>query len=216
MKIFSRRSYDHPVVKEFVTGKIELIEKYIDIDENTTVLDLGCGAGFFSAYFEEICKVKGIDSSIEMLKMNPVKDVFLMDALNLGFKNNTFDVVFCCAVLHHVEEDDKVLKEMNRVSKKYIIILEPNRNNPFMFLFNLIKKDERRALKFSLNYLRRKVKRSGLHIITSFSCGMLVPNRCPTFLLPIVKIFKFNQPLGMTNFIIAEKKMRRNTITLCA
>ena len=128
-----------------------------------------------------------------------------MSADALKFDDNSFDVTFCHALLHHVENIDKVIQEMRRVSRKHVIILEPNRNNPLMFLFSLLVKQERKALKFSLSYLTNIVKKNDLRIVTSFSYGMIVPNKTPTFLLPVAKLFNFKQPLGMTNFIIAEK-----------
>lgn len=128
-----------------------------------------------------------------------------MNANDLKFEDNSFDVVFCNALLHHVESIAEVIQEMKRVSRKYVIILEPNRNNPLMFLFSLLVKEERKALKFSLSYLTNVISCNGLHVVASFSYGMIVPNKTPTFFLPLVKLFDFKQPLGMTNFIIAEK-----------
>ena len=94
---------------------------------------------------------------------------------------------------------------MIRVSRKYVIILEPNRNNPLMFLFAVLTKEEKKALKFSLTYLKNKLNKNNLRIISAFSYGLIVPNKTPLFLLPLMKIFNFRQPFGMTNFIIAEK-----------
>ena len=113
--------------------------------------------------------------------------------------------MFCHALLHHVENPGHVIHEMKRVSKRKVVILEPNRNNPFMFLFSMLVKEERKTLRFSLSYLEHMVKQQGLDVCNSFSYGMIVPNRMPTLLLPLVNRFNFKQPLGMTNFVIAEK-----------
>ena len=94
---------------------------------------------------------------------------------------------------------------MKRVSRKYVIILEPNRNNPLKILFSLSVKEERKALRFSLRFLKELISRNGLYIIDSFSFGMITPNRTPQFLLPLLKLFNFKQSFGMTNFIIAKK-----------
>lgn len=201
-----RRSPEHPVIKNYVFPKINIINHYLKITKQTRLLDVGCGNGFFSFYFDKICDVTGVDYSKKMLKMNPIKKKFLMNANDLEFKDDSFDIVFCHALLHHVENIDKVIQEMRRTSKKYIVILEPNRNNPLMFLFSLIVKEERKALKFSLEYLRQTAKRNKLKIIDSFSSGMIVPNKMPIFLLPLAKLLNFKQPFGITNFIIAEKQ----------
>lgn len=204
-ELAKRRSPKHPVIAAYVIPKINVIRRYVKLTQQTRFLDVGCGNGFFTFYLDKICDAYGIDYSKKMLQMNPVKKTFLMDASNLQFEDNSFDIVFCHALLHHVENMDEVIREMRRVSKKYVIILEPNRNNPLMFLFSLVVKEERKALKFSLPYLKKVVSRNGLRVIASFSCGMIVPNKIPTSLLPLLRLFNFKQPLGMTNFVIAEK-----------
>ncbi|MFP4025851.1 MAG: class I SAM-dependent methyltransferase [Thiohalospira sp.] len=200
-----RRSPENPVVKEYVVSKIEEIKKYIDITSDTKLLDVGCGNGFFTYYFDKICDTTGVDYSGKMLEMNPVNKKALMSADDLKFPDESFDVVFCHALLHHVEDIDKVINEMKRVSSKYVVILEPNRNNPLMFLFSFIVKEERKAMKFSLRFNRDMVKRNDLEIIKAFSYGMIVPNKTPKFMLPFIKLFNFKQFFGMTNFIIAKK-----------
>jgi len=200
-----RRHPEHPVIAAYILPKINMLRRYVNLTQQTRLLDVGCGNGFFTFYFDKICDVHGVDYSEKMLEMNPVKNTSIMDASDLKFEDNSFDVVFCHALLHHVESIVKVIQEMRRVSRKYVIILEPNRNNPLMFLFSLLVKEERKALKFSLSYLTNIVSKNDLRLVTSFSYGMIVPNKTPTFFLPLVKLFDFKQPLGMTNFIIAEK-----------
>lgn len=204
-ELAKRRSPEHPVIAEYVLPKINLIMHYVILKRQTRLLDVGCGNGFFSFYFDKICDAYGVDYSKKMLQANPVKKTRLMDVNDLKFENNSFDVVFCHALLHHVENIDRVIQEMRRVSRKYVIILEPNRNNPLMYLFSLLVKEERKALKFSLSYLTRIVSRNDLRVVASFSYGMITPNKMPTFLLPLLRLFNFKQFLGMTNFIIAQK-----------
>ncbi len=203
-----RREVTHPVIKEYVCSKIEILKKYVSFTEGTSLLDVGCGNGFFTWYFARICDVTGVDFSEKMLRLNPVKRKLLTDSSELAFKNGSFDIVFCHALLHHVADMDRVIREMTRVSKKYVIILEPNRNNPLMFLFSFLVKEERKALKFSLRYLKKVTEKNGLRVIKAFSCGMMVPNKMPGFFIPLVKHLNFKQPFGMTNFVIAEKVKR--------
>ena len=200
-----RRSPQHPVIREYVVSKIDEIKKYIPLNADTQLLDVGCGNGFFTYYFDQICDTHGIDFSARMVELNPVKNKSVMNAEDLKFEDNSFDVIFCHALLHHVDDIDKVIGEMKRVSRKWIVLLEPNRNNPLMFLFSLLVKEEWKAMRFSLRYMNRFVKRNGLIINKSFSYGMIVPNKSPKFTLPLLRAFNFRQPFGMTNFIIASK-----------
>lgn len=204
-KLDERRGAQHPVVEAYVLPKIEEIRKYVEITPRLRLLDIGCGNGFFAYYLEKLCDLYGVDYSFKMLRMNPIKKKSIMDVNQMGFKEGSFDIVFCHALLHHVEDIDQVVREMGRVSKKYVIILEPNRNNPLMFLFSLALKEERKALRFSPAYLNRVARKNGLTIKASFSFGMCTPNKIPVCLLPLVNRFNFRQPWGMTNFIIAQK-----------
>jgi len=204
-ELLGRRHPEHPVIKEYVLPKIELISRYVKLSKTTRLLDVGCGNGYFTFYFDAICDASGVDYSETMLALNPVRNKQLMDAANLQFNDDSFDVVFCHALLHHVKNIDRVVFEMRRVSRKYIVILEPNILNPFMFLFSALKKEERGALRFTLSNLRRILQYNGLTLIVSFSYGMIVPNKTPLFLLPIVKRLGVRHPFGMTNFLIAHK-----------
>jgi SAM-dependent methyltransferase len=200
-----RRPPDHLVVRHYASSKIAQIQKSVPIEKNTRLLDVGCGNGFFSAPFSGICETVGVDYSAKMLAQNPIENKVLMDAQHLCFQDLSFDVVFCHALLHHVEDMDGVLTEMRRVSRRYVVVLEPNRANPLMFLFSAMVPEERKALDFSLGYLKGKMEKNRLKVIVAFSHGMTVPNKTPGFLLPLIKLLDFNQPLGMTNILIGQR-----------
>jgi ubiquinone/menaquinone biosynthesis C-methylase UbiE len=204
-KLERRRFPAHEVIREYVVPKIEEIRKVVPITGKTRLLDVGGGNGFFSYYFEKICDTTCIDYSERMIELNPAEKKYVMDAKDLKFRDNSFDVVFCHALLHHVDDMERVIREMRRVSRRYVIVLEPNRNNPLMFMFSLLVKEERGALRFSLDFLRREVESCGLGVVSSFSYGLIVPNKTPRFSLPLLRLFNRKQPFGMTNFIVAKK-----------
>lgn len=193
MKITNRRHPTHPVVKAFVLPKINFIQINIDI-ENKTLLDVGCGNGFFTYNFRRrYCDAIGLDNSEQMIRTNPCNKLILGDANQLPFSKNSFDIVFCSNLLHHLDNPEKAIKEMKRVARGYIIVSEPNRNNPFIFLFALFKKDERNILKSTKNYIK---KICNLELIKSLTSGLVFPNATPKCLLPILKGFEFNQYFG--------------------
>ena len=171
-----------------------------------TLLDVGCGNGFFTVPFSKFFLVKGIDFSNKMVSLNPVKNCEVQDANNLKEKDNSFDIVFCSNLLHHLKKPSKAIKEMKRVSKKYVILSEPNRNNPLMYLFSLIRKEERGALKFSLRYMKRLCKKQGLKICYLKTMGAVVPNKTPKLAIKFLKMFDNFPIFGFYILIIARKK----------
>lgn len=207
-----RRRPQHPVIEAFATSRINAIKNRINLEPTQELLDVGAGNGYFSYYFEKIINTTAVDYSEKMINLNPIKNKMVMDAMSLKFPDNKFDVVFESCMLHHVENIDQIISEMKRVSKKYLIIIEPNRNNPLSFLFGLIKKEERKSLKFSLNYLKNKLKKNGIKIISAFSFGAIAPNKTPKIILPFIKKIDVKIPLvGLDNIIICEKANEKNS-----
>jgi len=90
-------------------------------------LDYCCGTGSFSILAATHgAKVVGIDISDQSIKSckkfaqeNGVQDItsfYVMDAENLAFKNDSFDIIFCGGVLHHLDAE-KAFRELSRLLK---------------------------------------------------------------------------------------------------
>ena len=86
-----------------------------DITMKQKVLDVGCGIGFVSQLYPNF-NITGIDISEEMLKRNPFKWQN-MDAEAMSFKDESFNLVVCRSLLHHLEVPQKGMNEMARVLK---------------------------------------------------------------------------------------------------
>ena len=207
--IAERRKPTHLVVKKFVMPKIGFIEKIIKLKPDSKILDVGCGSGFFTYYLAKKYQVIGLDFSEKMLALNPHKNLIKASAYQIPFKNNSFDLVFCSNLLHHLNHPLKALKEMNRVAKKFVVVSEPNRNNPAILLLGLAKKEERKSLKFSPNYLVSLFKKTNLQIITQENLGLITPNKTPQSLIkPLLFLEKISWLKSLRAYItvIAEKK----------
>ncbi|MBU0574443.1 MAG: methyltransferase domain-containing protein [Candidatus Margulisbacteria bacterium] len=100
------------------------------------VLEIGCGTGHFSAYFEELgAQVTGLDTSPEMLKLaknlpGDLKIDFTRgDAYRLPFADNSFDLVAMITTLEFFSSPKRALKEAFRVSKGKVFLGILNRNS---------------------------------------------------------------------------------------
>ncbi len=102
---------------------LKLISKYSQAQEDTKVLDLGCGTGRFTIPMANQLQYRmvGADYSKEMLDKAQEKDVDGMiewdyqDAQGLSYRDESFDLVFISHLLHHVDSPTRVLIECKRV-----------------------------------------------------------------------------------------------------
>jgi len=112
-----------PAPAEILLSKI--IE-YGKIDANCAVLDVGCGTGRFPLSLSAMKNLMfcALEPSIEMLKQAVVKDKSRRimwvrgDGQRLPFRDNLFDCVYMTAVIHHIENKETAIQEIQRVLKK--------------------------------------------------------------------------------------------------
>jgi len=123
--------------KKFVTVCPPLISDWIEketlwlqqnIKRGSVVLDVGCGWGRNLKVIAKIVKKGvGIDNDPEIIKIAKRKlakfkniEVFLEDAEEMHFKDDTFDYVFCLGNTfgNFGRDKYKILKEIKRVAKK--------------------------------------------------------------------------------------------------
>lgn len=116
--------------KDLSSRQLMRIDDTLSIIPNDirSVLDMGCGDGRITNKLSERFEfVVGTDLSYNALKHVEGKKV-LSKAANLPFQDGVFDIVIICEVLEHVLSNDyfNVLKELERVPKKYILVTVPN------------------------------------------------------------------------------------------
>ncbi|MFC1998264.1 class I SAM-dependent methyltransferase [Chloroflexota bacterium] len=93
------------------------------INENSRILDLGCGSGIVGNTFGEFFKSQMVGMDIEDRWNFPFPFV-ISDGQSLPFLDNSFDVVLINYVLHHSSDPFLVLKEAKRVAREKIVIYE--------------------------------------------------------------------------------------------
>jgi len=203
------RPYDHRIVNYFSSQRVDFLQSIIDFSEVRSALEVGAGDGFATYPMEKVLpRVFASDLSLLMLESNPAREGAKIQASaeRLPFASESVDLVYCWEVLHHVSNVESAVAEMRRVSRKYVIFFEPNRNNPAQFLFSLLKKSERGGLKFSKNYLRRVCGAVGLEILSLQTVGCILPNMTPAWLFPFLRRLAFVRPLtGISHVVVARR-----------
>ncbi len=198
------------VVRSYALPKLDLIEGVLPF-KGCSVLDVGCGPGLISAHLLPRARwVVGTDISRTMLQRAEGMEAVLADALNLPFAAASFDMVFEANLLHHTDHPLGVLLEMARVARKAVVLIEPNRNNPLMFAFLVMAAHERGGLKFSRRYLEGLLQQADLVPKRFWTTGMITQNNTPKCLVPLLKLFDFDFPLGEYHVTVALKPPGKN------
>ena len=123
--------------RDLMVKKLKFFE--IVRNENASILDFGCGFGYFLNYFynKGYKNLHGIYPDKKLLNQVPKQiKTSLQFGQKINLENNSFDVVFIYCVLHHVGKD----KDYFEVSK---------------YTLSVIKDDEKR---------RRFIIRRGQHL----------------------------------------------------
>lgn len=114
--------------------RIDEIKRISRLKKHERVLDIGAGTGYVASKMVADCRViHALDESEEML--SHVEDneriiKCLGNAMNIPYEESEFDVIILSDVLHHVEDQELLMKECRRVLEKggRIIIHDFNRN----------------------------------------------------------------------------------------
>lgn len=141
---FWRNKYKQikPLWQDSLTIYQDLVREHFD--ENTELLDIGCGhADYFADIYANNKNVFGLDPDQEALDKNKIilrENKKTGTAENIPFPDSSFDLVICAFVLEHVQNAEKAASEIARVLKPdgQFIFLTPNKKNYVVWLNRII------------------------------------------------------------------------------
>jgi SAM-dependent methyltransferase len=163
---------------------------------NRSVVDVGCGDGFYTIRFWDRAQPKsivGLDPAGHAIAVaNTNKETrpvqFLVgDAHQLPFPNNSFDVALVQSILHHDDNPKDVIREAFRVAPE-IVIHEPNGNNLGLKVIEKLSRyhREHNEKSYSSGQLRQWIEESGGVIAYQRFAGF-VPMFCPSVIARTMK-----------------------------
>lgn len=126
-KIFCEKVYGKNLCQHGIADmhQLETLLHVLDVSENDSVLDLGCGNGLITAYLSEAsgASFTGIDLSEEAIKQ--ARKIAKKDRLNfqrgnmndLNFDENTFDAVVSIDTLYFVDDLEEVMNQLLKIVK---------------------------------------------------------------------------------------------------
>ncbi|MBS7616047.1 class I SAM-dependent methyltransferase [Candidatus Bathyarchaeota archaeon] len=148
------RTYDVQYAEE-QKAKFETALEKMEIYENSTILDCGCGTGLLFEYVaEKAATVVGLDVSRKLLdkaknRASQFSNVHLIlaDADHMPFKNEVFSHVFAVTVIQNMPNPEKTLVEIKRVAS----------GSAFIVVTGLKKKFSKEALESVLRKIKLNV-----------------------------------------------------------
>lgn len=130
---FEKHTTQNPISRFFLNNFSQVLLNDIKTLKPDSILDVGAGEGFVLERLRKANiakKLEGIEYMDEAIalgkKMNPHVKIKKGDIYKLPYKDNTFELVICTEVLEHLEDPENALKELKRVSNKYLVLSVPN------------------------------------------------------------------------------------------
>ena len=198
-----------------------VVNKYISKADN--VLDLGCGPGGFLTIISNICgKIVGtditpnfIEESKKLIQEKQLKNAsaVLVESGEIPFPDSEFDRIVMVDVIHHLGNADETMDEVYRILKKdgFLLIFEPNKLNPLLYLMCCLDKNERGLLRLGTKRKYRQLIGERYEVVSQQFNGLLIgpEGKLSLFLADICCSSKLSPILSWLSpkiFIAARKK----------
>ncbi len=181
-------SYRHHIKKR--VSYLDNVFKKYNLLKSMQILDAGCGDGINLRFLTKIpdSTITGIDYNFIRMqraqknignKMNFV----VGDLLEHGFKNNSFDMIFCSHVLEHITEDLKALKNFYRMLKPggFLILGVPNEGAllwklHYKYIQPKILKQIDHVNFYTAKTLKKKLQKAEFNILETKHIGWGLPH----------------------------------------
>jgi SAM-dependent methyltransferase len=86
---------------------------------NLKCLDIGCSGGTIMGFLEQFGQAYGFDISLDGLAYRQDRSAVIQaNAMQIPFKNESFDLITILDVAEHVDDDDLLFDEIYRVARK--------------------------------------------------------------------------------------------------
>ena len=153
----------------FMARRKTLMGLLKNTDKKAKILDIGCAGGPLLSDLKNLGfeNVSGIDFSAEAVAKCKQRGLqaYEMDAHNLQFEANNFDVLIASDSLEHLENDKEALKSWHKVLKPggRLIVFVP----AYMFLWSEHDAVNHHFRRYTKSNLKQKLKEGGFTVTKS-------------------------------------------------
>jgi len=125
--------------------RVEVLMRLTGVKDGTPILEAGCGEGHFTEFIRECFPSSPInafdisDEIVEVARDSKLKNVdfHIGDIYNIDAASGSYELICVSEVLEHVEHPVRALKELERVSGKYLLVTVPN--EPLWRILNMCR-----------------------------------------------------------------------------
>jgi 2-polyprenyl-3-methyl-5-hydroxy-6-metoxy-1,4-benzoquinol methylase len=172
--------------------EIQILEKFLCINPNWRVLDVGTGRGRFAIWAARHgCEVKAIDLNTEMLSIaeNNAKNCDVSnkiefeygDAGDMSGYNSEFDIVFCMQTLDHIPEAEKAIRGMiDKIVPGGLFIFTFVSDHCIYWITQEIKAKIKKPIQkiataYPVDWMFKTIENAGVKIEKTYGIGLLYP-----------------------------------------
>lgn len=143
-KYNTKNPIERMLMKNFFQ-RVGRLFKLSGVEDGTPILEAGCGEGHFTAFIREsfpASPINAFDISDDIVKVACSSgldnvDFHTGDIYHIEAGTSSYRLICVSEVLEHIEKPAEALKELERVSGKYILVTVPN--EPIWRILNMVR-----------------------------------------------------------------------------
>jgi SAM-dependent methyltransferase len=181
---YDKYGSSNPVVRRLMAGFERDLDELFELAAPSSLLDVGCGEGVLVHRWAQRLRerrVVGIDLEEESIQAGwaerqaPNLEYRVMEASNLPFAANEFDLASAIEVLEHVPDPAHTLSEMARCAERHLLVSVPR--EPLWRMLNLARGAYWPALGNTPGHINHWSRRSFVQLLSRH--GKVVEVRSP-------------------------------------
>jgi 2-polyprenyl-3-methyl-5-hydroxy-6-metoxy-1,4-benzoquinol methylase len=181
---YDKYGSSNPLVRRLMSGFERTLEELFTLAAPRAVLDVGCGEGVLVQRWAQALpegRVVGIDLEEKSIQAGwsahaaPNLEYRVMEAANLPFAENEFDLASAIEVLEHVPDPEHTLAEMARCAERHLLVSVPR--EPLWRMLNMARGAYWPALGNTPGHLNHWSRRSFVGLLSRH--GEVVQVRSP-------------------------------------
>ncbi|HEX7609552.1 MAG TPA: class I SAM-dependent methyltransferase [Solirubrobacteraceae bacterium] len=163
----------NPVVRRLMSGFEATLDELFELAAPHSVLDVGCGEGVLVQQWAERLgdgRVVGIDLEEESIQAGwaghraPNLEYRVMEASDLPFADDEFDLASAIEVLEHVPDPEHTVAEMARCAERHLLVSVPR--EPLWRMLNMARGAYWPALGNTPGHLNHWSRRSFVELLS--------------------------------------------------